>query len=35
MNSQGNPVVDYAILYPIGDMDENMENGEENPQVRP
>ena len=31
MNSQGNPVVDYAILYPIGDMDENMENGEENP----
>ena len=30
MNSQGNPV-DYAILYPIGDMDENMENGEENP----
>ena len=21
---------DYAILYPIGTMDENMENGEEN-----
>jgi hypothetical protein len=30
MNSQGSPAVDYAILYPIGAMDENMENGEEN-----
>lgn len=30
MNSVGEAVVDYAILYPIEDMQREMENGEEN-----